>query len=95
MSNLDIPSKLQEILRSHLPYADSGDLAESDDLASLGLDSVGMVRLLGALEESYDVELPDEILNEETFATAGSLWRALSALLDSSDLARTADVDAN
>lgn len=96
MSILEIPHKLQDILRSHLPYADSGEFAESDELASLGLDSMGMVRLLAALEDGYDVELPDDILNEETFATVGSLWRTLSTLLTSTDeLARTADVDSN
>ena len=96
MSILEIPHKLQEILRSHLPYSDSGELAETDELASLGLDSMGMVRLLAALEDGYDVDLPDDILNEETFATVGSLWRTLSGLVTSSDeLARTADVDAS
>jgi acyl carrier protein len=95
MNNLGIPEKLQDILRSHLPYADSGDLAESDELASLGLDSMGMVRLLAAIEDSYDVELPDDILNEDTFATVGSLWRTLSVLVPSSDeRIRTADADA-
>lgn len=84
MSIPEIPGKLQDILRSHLPYADSGALAESDELASLGLDSMGMVRLLAALEDGYDVELPDDILNEETFATVGSLWRTLSVLVSPS-----------
>lgn len=81
MSIVEVPLKLQDILRAHLPYADSGELSATDELAGLGLDSMGMVRLLAALEDGYDVELPDDILNEETFDTVGSLWRTLSALV--------------
>lgn len=80
MTTLDVPRKFQDILRPHLPYADSADLASTHELASLGLDSMGVVQLLTDLEEGYEVELPDEILNEETFETVGSLWRAVSAL---------------
>lgn len=80
---MEIPHEFQDILRPHLPYANSGDLADDDELASLGLDSMGVVQLLADLEDHFDTELPDDILNEETFATAGSLWRVLSTLLAS------------
>jgi acyl carrier protein len=69
------------MLRPHLPFADAGDLAASSELAGLGLDSMSIVQLLADLEETYGVELPDDLLNEATFATVGSLWQALSALL--------------
>ncbi|MGH3859108.1 phosphopantetheine-binding protein [Actinokineospora sp.] len=81
MSASEIPDKFQDILRPHLPYADSGDLAAASDLGGLGLDSMSIVALLADIENSYDVELPDDILNEETFATVGSLWRTLSTLV--------------
>lgn len=76
----EIPSEFQEILRTHLPYADSGDLTAQNELASLGLDSMGVMRLLADLEDAYEIELPDDILNEETFATVGSLWQALRVI---------------
>lgn len=81
MATSEIPDKFQDILRPHLPYADSGDLVESSELSGLGLDSMSIVALLADIENSYDVELPDDILNEETFATVGSLWRTLSTLV--------------
>ncbi|WP_433511952.1 phosphopantetheine-binding protein [Nonomuraea sp. CA-143628] len=65
-----------------MPYADAGDFSASDELAGLGLDSMGVVRLLADIEDRYDIELPDDLLNEETFDTVGSLWEALSALID-------------
>lgn len=85
MSTFEIPQEFQEILRPHLPYANSGDLAAEDELAALGLDSMGVVQLLADLEDRYELELPDDILNEETFATVGSLWLVLSSLLLASD----------
>jgi acyl carrier protein len=78
---MEIPEVFQDILRPHLPFADSGDLTGSTDLTSLGLDSMSIVQLLADLEDRYDVELPDDILNEATFATVGSLWQTLSTLL--------------
>ncbi|HEY7594357.1 MAG TPA: phosphopantetheine-binding protein [Actinophytocola sp.] len=81
MATLEVPSEFQEILRPHLPYADAGDLLASSELASLGLDSMSLVELLADVEDRYDVELPDDILNESTFATVGSLWEALCPLV--------------
>lgn len=79
-----IPSAFQDILRPFLPFADSGELSESSELGALGLDSMSIVALLADIEDRYGLELPDEILNEATFATVGSLWQTLSALLPES-----------
>jgi acyl carrier protein len=78
---VDIPQTFQDVLRPHLPFADSGELVETNELAGLGLDSMSIVGLLADIEDRYDVELPDDILNEATFATVGSLWLTLSTLV--------------
>lgn len=78
---VDIPREFQLVLRSHLPYADSTDLSEVDGLADLGLDSMSVVQLLADLETRFDVDVPDDLLDEETFATVGSLWAAVAELL--------------
>ncbi len=80
ITRMDIPSDFQDILRRHLPFSDAGELSEDDDLSDLGLDSMGLVALMADIEDSYDVELPDEFVAETTFATVGSLWRAVLAL---------------
>jgi acyl carrier protein len=77
---VEIPQDFQDLLRRYLPYADPGRLRPSDELVRLGLDSIGVVRLLTDIEDGYQIEFPDDIVNEETFATAGSLWHALSTL---------------
>lgn len=83
MPEMEIPLPFQELLRPHLPYAAAGPLGAGDDLAALGLDSMAVVQLLSDIEAGFGVELPDEILDEATFATAGSLWAAVSALVGS------------
>lgn len=79
---MNMPSRFRTTLLAHLPYADSDDLGPDDDLAALGLDSMGTVQLLIDLEENFGLELPDELITEGTFATAGSLWLTVSSLIE-------------
>jgi len=46
----------------------------------LGLDSMRAIELLFALEDAYQVSVPDELLTDATFETAGSLWTAVASL---------------
>ncbi|MEU9835629.1 phosphopantetheine-binding protein [Streptosporangium sp. NPDC048047] len=78
---LEIPDSFKSLLRIHLPYADAERLTPQDQLGALGLDSMGVVRLLVDVENTYGVELPDDLLNESTFRTVGSLWGTLSSCL--------------
>ncbi|WIX90538.1 phosphopantetheine-binding protein [Amycolatopsis sp. DG1A-15b] len=78
MPESPIPPGFLEILIAHLPYALGDRVAEDDDLAALGLDSMGVVQLVTDLEETFGFELPDELLTEDSFATAGSLWAAVA-----------------
>ncbi|MCP3760518.1 phosphopantetheine-binding protein [Streptomyces sp. TBY4] len=80
MTELDIPESFQDVLRPHLPYAESRALAAADELPALGLDSMGVVQLLADLEDTYGLELPDEFLTEQTFETVGSLWSTVAPL---------------
>jgi acyl carrier protein len=83
---MDMPRSFRETLLAHLPYAVNEDFAAADDLSALGLNSMGLVRLLTDLEETFGLELPDELITEETFATAGSLWATVSELVPASQL---------
>ncbi|MEU2587354.1 phosphopantetheine-binding protein [Streptomyces avermitilis] len=69
----------EKVLRDHLPRLQEQPLTDDTGLRDLGLDSMKSVDLLFAIEDEMDVSLPDDNLNEETFATAGSLWRAVDA----------------
>jgi acyl carrier protein len=76
-----VPRRFQDLVRPHLPYADEGELSADAELATLGLDSMGVVQLLAAIEEGYQLELPDELLDQDSFTTVGTLWRTVATAL--------------
>jgi acyl carrier protein len=67
--------EFEMVLREHLPSLEAGvPLDGALPLVQYGLDSMGTVTLLVALESALDVEFPDEALMPETFETADLLW---------------------
>ncbi|SFC88260.1 phosphopantetheine-binding protein [Streptomyces aidingensis] len=92
---MDIPRTFRTTLLAHLPVASGDDFAPGDDLSALGLDSMGVVQLLTDLEETYGLELPDELITEETFETVGSLWEAVGPLIPAERLTGAEAVEAD
>ncbi|MFR9800619.1 phosphopantetheine-binding protein [Streptomyces sp. MS06] len=73
--------KFEETLRKHLPFLGDGEALDSSAaLRDLGLDSLGTVDLMAALESAYDVRFVDDALTMENFSTPGTLWESLSGL---------------
>ncbi|GAA1919569.1 hypothetical protein GCM10009775_10190 [Microbacterium aoyamense] len=56
---------------------DASTLSEDDDLYAVGLTSHGTVNVLIGVEDAFDIELPDELLQRDTFATIASLRAAV------------------
>jgi acyl carrier protein len=74
--------QFEELLRRYLPFIAADETLDEDtSLRDLGLDSLGTVELLAALEGQYDVRFVEDALTMATFATPGVLWAALSAML--------------
>ncbi|WP_329101693.1 acyl carrier protein [Micromonospora sp. NBC_01699] len=74
--------QFEELVSSFLPFQPAGRALSADtNLRDLGLDSMGVVELMTALESHYDVRFMDEALSLETFATPAVLWGELSKLL--------------
>lgn len=48
-------------------------IADGDDLFAAGFTSHATVNVMLAIEDSLDVEFPDELLNRTTFASIGAL----------------------
>jgi acyl carrier protein len=66
------------VLRAHLPALDPGQRPEpAETLASYGLDSLGSITLMLALEDELLLTFPEDRLTPETFHTVGSLWRTV------------------
>ncbi len=69
----------------------NGDLAplvdqisEDDNLFDKGLSSFGSVQLMLALEQRFDIEFPDHLLNRRSFSTIRNIRSTLESLLEPS-----------
>ncbi|MCP9211170.1 phosphopantetheine-binding protein [Streptomyces sp. NEAU-Y11] len=70
------------VLRRCIPGLAASEPVLADAvLVDLGLDSLGRMRLLVALEKEFDIVFPDELLVPETFNTVTSLQAALTTVL--------------
>lgn len=71
--------KLHDVLREHMPEAPAeGALDPEASLVDLGIDSLRLVELIIALEDSFEIVIPDEEMLAENFRTVGTI----SALVD-------------
>jgi acyl carrier protein len=78
----DWPQEFESVLRDQLPGLEpSAQLSGEVPLVQYGLDSMGTVTLLIALESALDVQFPDNALTPETFETADLLWEQAHRLL--------------
>lgn len=57
-------------------------LTQDTDLAGLGVDSLTVVRLLVAIEDTFEVSVPDDVIGFEIFSSPGVLWGVVSGLLE-------------
>jgi acyl carrier protein len=70
--------QFEAILRAHLPaLSRTQPLHPDDSLRDLGLDSVGTMEILLALEDLYGLEIHEESISGDAFASAGRLWLAV------------------
>jgi acyl carrier protein len=71
--------QFEVLLRQHLFFLPAEqELVPDLDLREFGLDSLGVVDLLVALESTYDFRLTDDYMSMDTFMTPGTLWDTIS-----------------
>ncbi len=72
---------IREILQAHGRLAgDVNSLADDADLYRAGLTSLASVNLMLALEDHFDVEFPERLLNRGAFASLSAIKTALEEL---------------
>jgi len=57
----DIAKRVKEIVAEQLGVEEAQVLTESSFMDDLGADSLDTVELVMALEEEFDIEIPDEV----------------------------------
>lgn len=62
-------------------------LADNDDLYAAGLSSLGTVRVMLAIEETFDVEIPGELITHDLFQSVASLAGMLARIAPEESIA--------
>ena len=62
-------------------------LADDADLYAAGLSSFASVQLMLGLEEAFDIEFPDSMLNRKSFASIAATETTVKAILDGKEAA--------
>ncbi|PJN25566.1 acyl carrier protein [Kitasatospora sp. CB02891] len=75
-------ARFESVIRGHLPHLRPELSLEPDLLlAAHGLDSMGTIGLITALESEYALTLPDEAVTPANFVTARTVWDTLRPLI--------------
>lgn len=69
---------IRQILVTHGRMANAASLEAGADLYASGLTSFSAVQLMLALEETFDVEFPERMLNRRSFASIDAIAGCLS-----------------
>jgi acyl carrier protein len=56
----DIPSEVKRIIKEQLDVDEKDIKSESSFVDDLGADSLGLVELVLAFEEAFEIDIPDE-----------------------------------
>jgi acyl carrier protein len=77
----DLNAEVRQVLSAHarLPV-DIGTLADDTDLFRAGMSSHASVNVMLALEDTFDVEFPDEMLKRSVFESINAIVAAISEL---------------
>ena len=71
-----VSGQIREFVRSRFPLARNLDLTDEDSLLDAGvIDSLGILDLVGFLEETFGIQASDEDLNPENFDSIATLVR--------------------
>ncbi|MDR6759640.1 acyl carrier protein [Mycoplana sp. BE70] len=80
--------KIRELLAKHggLPVA-VDQIADDADLYAAGMSSFASVQIMLAIEEAFDLEFPDTLLNRKSFQSIAAITRAVEGLVRSAEAA--------
>jgi acyl carrier protein len=80
--------KIRELLGKlgGLPVA-VDTLADGADLYAAGLSSFASVQLMLGIEDAFDIEFPDHLLNRKSFASIDAIAETVSAFVEGREAA--------
>jgi acyl carrier protein len=72
--------KIRELISLHAGLPAGAEIEADTDLYRAGMKSFASVQLMLGLEEAFDIEFPEELLNRQTFRTAAAMQAAVEQL---------------
>lgn len=82
MSDTEVLAKIRRLVGDHGQLAlDVAALPPDADLYDAGLSSMATVQVMLAIEEAFDLEFPDRLLNRGTFRNLAAVSLAVTGLL--------------
>ncbi len=76
-----LEGRIREVLDQHARLPVSAEsISNNEDLFQAGMSSHASVSVMLGLEDTFDVEFPDELLKRSVFESVGSIAAALRAL---------------
>jgi acyl carrier protein len=84
----NMKQKIRDILGKHgsLPVPVE-TLADDADLYAAGLSSFASVQVMLGIEEAFDIEFPDNLLNRKSFASIAAIEKTVDLILNSRKVA--------
>ncbi|CAK7260021.1 acyl carrier protein [Shinella yambaruensis] len=80
--------KIRDILTKHGGLPTPVDqLADDADLYAAGLSSFASVQVMLGIEDAFDVEFPDNLLNRKSFQSIDAITRAVAGLVGNAEAA--------
>ncbi|MEU4792137.1 phosphopantetheine-binding protein [Micromonospora tulbaghiae] len=77
----DWPPEFDALLRRHCRLVGTDAPIRPDALlVTLGMDSLEVVEFIVAIEDAFDLVIPQEMLTPEVFGTPSSVWRTVADL---------------
>ncbi|HVY23300.1 MAG TPA: acyl carrier protein [Steroidobacteraceae bacterium] len=76
--------RVRSVLKQHAKLTvDAATLADNDDLYAVGLSSFSTVQLMLALEEEFNIEIPDKMLNRRSFESVAAITGVIETVANS------------
>ena len=83
----DTAGRIRDILRQHGRMANVDAISCAQDLYAAGLTSFAAVQVMLALEETFDVEFPERMLNRRSFASIDAIAGCIGEIQPQRDAA--------
>jgi phosphopantetheine attachment domain protein len=74
--------KIIQILNANLENTEITQDQMEDDLLAIGMDSIAFIRVLVALEEAFEIEIPDEKILMTEMNTVSKIVNTVTASLN-------------